>query len=40
MKKFYFTPAYADHTALAKIIAGDLAINRKALSSLGKLRKK
>ena len=40
MKKFYFTPAYADHTALAKIIAGDLEINRKALASLGKLRKK
>jgi tripartite-type tricarboxylate transporter receptor subunit TctC len=40
MKKFYFTPAYADHNELAKIIARDLEINRKALASLGKLRKK
>lgn len=40
MKKFYFTPAYADHKALAKIIASDLATNRKALAGLGKLRKK
>jgi tripartite-type tricarboxylate transporter receptor subunit TctC len=39
LKKFYYTPAYANEAAMAKIIAADLATNKKGLAFLGRLKK-